>query len=131
MSTKITCAYKGDGQTELVHGPTGARISTDLPADNGGKGRTFSPTDLFASSLASCVLTIMAGLAERNGRDLSGTEVEIEKEMSANPRRVGRFALKIKFPAGVTAAERGKYLACVQACPVGKSLHPDVKVDVA
>jgi len=130
MSTKVTCIYKDDGQTELVHEPTGVKIQTDLPPDSGGKGRAFSPTDLFAASLASCILTIMGGVARRDGRDISGAEIEIEKEMASNPRRVGRFLLKLTLPAGTTAQEREKYLACVKACPVHRSLHPDIKVEL-
>ena len=129
MATVITCNYTGDNQTELVHGPTGARITTDLPPDNGGKGRTFSPTDLFAASLASCALTIMAKLAQREGADFSGAAIEVEKVMATEPpRRVAEFRLRVKLPQGIAPEKREKYLAGIKACPVHMSLHPDIKV---
>lgn len=129
MATKINCTYTSDNQTELTHGPTGARIATDLPPDNGGKGRTFSPTDLFASALASCALTIMGKIAQRDGVDFSGAQIEVEKEMSAEPpRRVAMFRLKAKLPPSLTGWQREKYLASIKTCPVHLSLHPDIKV---
>jgi uncharacterized OsmC-like protein len=130
MSCKISCTYEGDGQTALVHGPTGAQIKTDLPPDNGGKGRMFSPTDLFAASLGACILTIMGEAAKKHGHDLKGAGIEIEKEMSASPRRVGKIALKITLPAHLQEADKKRYLECVKACPVHRSLHPDIKVDI-
>jgi len=129
MSTKISCTYTSDNQTELVHGPTGARILTDLPPDNGGKGRAFSPTDLFAAALASCALTIMGKIALREGVDFSGAQLEVEKEMSAEPpRRVAAFRLKARLPQSLTPQQREKYLASIKTCPVHLSLHPEVKV---
>lgn len=68
--TEITCTYTGDGETALVHGPTGTTLKTDLPPDNGGKGRCFSPTDLLAAAFASCTLTIMGKMAAARGDDL-------------------------------------------------------------
>jgi len=129
MSTSIMCTYAGDNQTQLTHGPTGAKIMTDLPPDNGGKGRTFSPTDLFAASLASCALTIMGKLAQHEGTDFSGASIEVEKIMSPQPpRRVAEFRLKVTFPKGVAPDKREKYMAGIKACPVHLSLHPDIKV---
>ena len=81
--TAITCTYTGDGETELVHGPTGSTIQTDLPPDNGGKGRRFSPTDLLASAFASCVLTIMGKMAAARNENFAGARVEIEKIIRA------------------------------------------------
>jgi putative redox protein len=129
MAVKVTAKYLGDQQVELEHGPSGAKILTDLPADNGGRGRTFSPTDLFSSSLASCILAIMAKVAERDGIDFKGASIEIEKHMQENPRRVARFAGLIILPAGIPAKERAKLLECVKTCPVHRSLHPDIKVE--
>ena len=129
MEFKIHAVYAGDGQVELTHGLTGSRIMTDLPLDNGGKGRTFSPTDLAAAALASCVLTIMAKVAARDGITFDGTTFEIEKHMQESPRRIGRFTGWIKLPEGLSEKERAKLAACVQACPVGRSFHPDVKLD--
>ncbi|HNT97205.1 MAG TPA: OsmC family protein [Elusimicrobiales bacterium] len=129
MATEIKAEYIGDEQVRLTHGPTGAVIVTDLPPDNGGKGRMFSPTDLFASSLASCVLTIMAKVAARENIPFEGSSIDIVKEMTEAPRRVARFAARVKLPAGLAAPQREKLLACVKACPVHRSLHPDIKVE--
>ncbi|HOW89183.1 MAG TPA: OsmC family protein [Elusimicrobiales bacterium] len=129
MGVKIEAVYVGDQRVELTHGPSGERISTDLPEDNGGRGRTFSPTDLFACSLASCVLTIMAKVAERDGTDLKGASIEIEKSMGEGPRRITALTGTITLPAGITAAERARLAESVKACPVHRSLHPDIKVE--
>ena len=128
--TKITSVYLGDGQTELTHGPTGEKIRTDLPPDNGGKGRLFSPTDLLASAFASCVLTIMGKMAARTGDDLTGTSVEIDKVMADHPRRVGEFVLDITFPAHFTKEMKERYAAAANACPVHQTLRTDIKTTV-
>lgn len=128
--TKITSTYLGDGQTELTHGPTGAQIRTDLPPDNGGKGRMFSPTDLLAGAFASCVLSIMGKMAERAGEDLKDASIEIDKIMAANPRRVGEFILQITFPAHFTQEQKQRYAGAVNACPVHQTLREDVKITV-
>ncbi|MBI4801280.1 MAG: OsmC family protein [Elusimicrobia bacterium] len=129
MAVKVTAKYIGGQQVELEHGPSGGRILTDLPVDSGGKGRAFSPTDLLASSLASCILTVMAGVAERNGIEFKGAAIEIEKHMQESPRRISKFTGTIALPAGLDEKQREKLLACVKACPVGRSLHPDIKVE--
>ncbi len=131
MSTEISAEYVGDEQVRLTHGPTGAVIITDLPPDNGGKGRMFSPTDLFASALASCVLTIMAKVAARENIPFEGSSIVIVKEMSESPRRVAGFAARVKFLPGLSPVQRAKLMACVKACPVHRSLHPDIKVEFA
>ncbi|WP_424244784.1 putative OsmC-like protein [Elusimicrobium posterum] len=128
--SKILTVYKGDGQCDLVHEATNTVLSTDLPLDNGGKGRKFSPTDLFASSFAACVLTIMGKMAERKGDDFKEAAVEIEKIMVENPRRVGKFILNIKFPSNFTQEQKDFYLAAVKACPVHNSLNPNIEVEI-
>ena len=129
MSFKISAEYIGDDSVELTHGLSGSKMVTDLPPDNGGRGRTFSPTDLTAASVASCVLSIMAKLAAREGIKFEGASIEIEKQMQENPRRIARLAGVIGLPAGITAVQREKLLACVKACPVSRSLHPDIKLE--
>lgn len=129
MAVKITAKYIGGQQVELEHGPSGNKILTDLPADNGGQGRTFSPTDLFSSSLASCILTIMAKVAERDGLKFEGAAIEVEKHMQESPRRVAKFTGVISFPAGVDEKTGAKLLEFIKACPVHRSLHPDIKVE--
>ena len=128
--TAITCTYTGDGETELVHGPTGSTIQTDLPPDNGGKGRRFSPTDLLAAAFASCVLTIMGKMAAARKEQFEGARVEIEKRMAQNPRRVGEFVLKITFPAHFTPEQKKFYQTAANACPVHQTLREDVKITV-
>ncbi|MEI7529061.1 MAG: OsmC family protein [Elusimicrobiota bacterium] len=129
MSVKITASYLGDDKVELVHGPSGGRLVTDLPADNGGRGRAFSPTDLTAASVASCVLSIMSKLAAREGIKFEGAAIEIEKSMTENPRRIAALTGIVTLPAGLTALQREKLLACVKACPVSRSLHPEIKLE--
>lgn len=130
MDFKITARYVGDDYVELTHENTGSKIMTDLPPDNGGRGRTFSPTDLFAAANASCVLSIMQKFAAREGINFIGSSIEIQKIMSENPRRVAKFILDVKLPKGITELQREKLLACVKACPVGRSLHPEIAVEV-
>lgn len=126
----ITCVYNGDGQTTLRHTGNGFEITTDLPEDNGGKGRSFSPTDMFASSLGACALTIMGKMAESRGKDITGTQIEIEKVMGSEPRHVAKILLKFTFPENVDAEDRKKYVASIKTCPVHNSLGANVEVDV-
>lgn len=98
--TKMRTTYLGNLRTEILHEQSGNKIITDAPLDNHGKGEYFSPTDIFASSLASCMLTIMGISAQSYGFSIDGTEVEIEKEMAANPRRIARIVVDIRFPKG-------------------------------
>ena len=128
--TNILCTYHGDGQTSLKHSDNNVEIWTDLPTDNGGKGRHFSPTDLFASSLAACSLTIMGKMAESQGKSIAGTTVDVEKQMAANPRRVAKIVVKFTFPVTVEPEDRKKYLATVNICPVHNSLGKDVELEL-
>jgi len=128
--TLISCTYHGDGQTTLKHSGNQVEIRTDLPPDNGGKGRDFSPTDLFASSLGACAVTIMGKMAESQGKSIAGTRITIEKEMGANPRHIAKIILWFAFPESVDADDRTKYVASIKACPVHNSLGGNVKVEV-
>ncbi|MFA6318564.1 MAG: OsmC family protein [Elusimicrobiota bacterium] len=130
MAVTTKAVYAGDFRVELTHGPTGGIILTDLPVDNGGQGRGFSPTDLFAASLASCILTIMAKAVSSDGVDLAGASIAVEKTMREKPRMIASFSGTIRLPAGLSDKARAKVLACVEACPVHRSLHPDIKVDL-
>lgn len=131
MSVKVRARYLGDGGVELEHGPSRAKITTDLPADNGGRGRMFSPTDLLTGALASCILTIMAQAAEREGLDVKGASAEVEKEMSSAPRRVARFAGRIRLPGHLPPPQKERLRAFIKACPVGRSLHPDIAIELS
>jgi putative redox protein len=128
---EISVEYEGDLHCRLTHGPSGAVIVTDAPVDNEGKGEAFAPTDLLSASLGSCILTIMAIYARRNGIDLRGSRARVRKEMVADPiRRVGRLEVVIDLPAHIDAARRPALEKAGHSCPVERSLHPDVKVDV-
>lgn len=129
MAFKINAVYAGDDKVELTHGLSGSKMVTDLPPDNGGRGRTFSPTDLLTASVASCVLSIMAKLAAREAIKFEGASFEIEKHMQENPRRVARLTGVITLPPGLEPKQREKLLAAVKACPVSRSLHPEIKLE--
>lgn len=121
---QVKARYTGSKHCEILHLPSGSSISTDAPKDNHGKGETFSPTDLMAAALGSCILTIMAIMAEKDGVSIEGAEVLVTKEMLSNPRRIGRLPAEIKMPAGIPREYRRKLEAAAHACPVHQSL-PD------
>jgi putative redox protein len=130
MSTEIDIEYEGDLHCRLHHGPSGAEIVTDAPPDNQGKGEAFSPTDLLAASLGSCIITIMGIYARRKALDLKGSRVRVSKEMVHDPlRRVGRLVVEIDLPE-VDLTLRPALETAGHSCPVERSLHPDLKVDL-
>ena len=98
MSVKISGEYLGDKQCRLLHEPSGATLVTDAPKDNSGKGRDFSPTDLAGASMASCMMTIMAILAEREQVDLSGSSFSVVKHMNESPRRIAKLEVTFHLP---------------------------------
>jgi uncharacterized OsmC-like protein len=130
MSVGITGRYLGRKKTEMVHEPSGSSIVTEAPKDNGGEGLVFSPTDLIAAAFGSCVVTTIAIVAERSSLDITGTHFRVEKEMQQDPRRVGSIPLSVHLPAHLTQTERNKLELAGRACPVHKSLHPDVRADI-
>lgn len=129
---KMRVTYQGDKHCELQHLPSGSVIATDAPTDNGGRGEKFSPTDLLGAALGSCILTTMAIFAEKEGRsiDLEGSTAEVVKEMNSQPRRVGALHVKLSLPAHVAEADRRLLQTVADACPVSRSLHPDLKLQV-
>jgi putative redox protein len=133
MSVQIDVAYEGQLHCRATHGPSGATLATDAPVDNGGKGEAFSPTDLLATALGACVLTIMGLVAQRHGIDLAGTTVRVVKEMAAQPvRRIGSLRTVVTLPAGLklSAEDRKRLQAGAATCPVRQSLHPDIAVPI-
>lgn len=126
----ITARYEGDLSTTATHGPSGATIRTDAPKDNEGQGRFFSPTDLVASALGSCMLTIMGIVARRHELDIRGTTVKVEKEMNLNPRRIGKLSVVIRVPGILTAEQKQLLENAAHNCPVHKSMHPDVAMPI-
>lgn len=130
--TKMLTIYKGNLRNEVTHLQSGTKIITDAPLDNHGKGESFSPTDLFASSLGCCMLTIMGISAESYGFSIDGATIETEKIMGTDPRRVVELKLNITMPQGVKYTDQQKRLidSAIRTCPVANSLHPDIRKSI-
>jgi len=128
---EIQIAYQGQLRCRAVHGPSGTALETDAPADNMGKGEKFSPTDLVATALGTCILTILGIQARKRGLDLGPAAATVRKEMTADPvRRIGRLSVTVRVPADLPEEERRRLEAAAHTCPVGMSLHPDVQVAI-
>ena len=128
---EIDIEYEGDLHCQLTHAPSGATIGTDAPTDNQGKGEAFGPSDLVAASLGSCMMTVMGIFARRKEIDLRGSRVRVRKEMIAGPqRRIGRLEVVFELPGHIDMTHRAALESAAHTCPVERSLHPDVKVDV-
>lgn len=128
-TSKIT--YTGNLRTTSVHLKSGKEIITDAPTDNQGKGEAFSPTDLLATSLGNCMLTVVGIAARTHGFNIDGTTAEITKVMAENPRRVGEIHVKLQFPANnYTDKEKAIIERTAKTCPVSYSLHPDIKQEI-
>ena len=126
--TKMKTLYLGGLRTEIEHLQSGNKVITDAPLDNNGKGEYFSPTDLFASSLGSCMLTIMGISANSYGFSIDGTTVETERIMGTNPRRVVEIVVTLNFPKNDYTPQQKRLIeASAKTCPVANSLHPDIK----
>lgn len=135
MSVEIDIVYEGQLRCVATHGPSGVKLTTDAPVDNQGRGESFSPTDLVATALGSCLMTIMGIVAQRGNLDLTGTRVHVVKAMIQQPvRRIGHLAVTITIPAdkaaNISTADRSKLEAAAKACPVHKSIHPDVQMPI-
>lgn len=130
--TKIKTVYLGSLRTEAEHIQSGNKVITDAPLDNNGKGEFFSPTDLLATALGSCMLTIMGISANAYGFNVEGTRVETEKIMGTDPRRVVEIKIDIYFPEGSNYTDQQKRLieSSARTCPVANSLHPDLKKNI-
>jgi uncharacterized OsmC-like protein len=126
--TTIKSKYLGDLRTECIHLQSGNKIFTDAPTDNRGKGEAFSPTDLLASSLGSCIMTIMGIVARDNNIDITGTELDITKIMASDPRRVSEVVVEFNFPDKEYTDEEKKIIESVAGTsPVPLSVHLDMK----
>jgi uncharacterized OsmC-like protein len=128
-----TVVYEGNLRTVCSHLKSGTEIQTDAPPDNQGKGERFSPTDLLATSLGACMMTIMGIKARDMEVDLVDTKIDIEKIMASDPRRVGGINLTFHFPETLQVDEKQKTILerAANTCPVIHSLHPDIVVNVA
>ena len=122
--------YKNNLRTEAQHIASGQKIITDAPVDNNGKGEAFSPTDLVATALASCMITIMAIAAEKNGINISETSASVKKIMGTNPRTISDIVIEIKMNKDLALKDRKRLEKAALACPVHKSLHPDMNKEI-
>jgi len=123
--------YQGDLHCKAVHGPSGTVLTTDAPKDNQGRGESFSPTDLVATALGSCMLSVMGIMARSLQIDISGSTATVEKEMASAPvRMIHQLAVKIHVPHALSAEHQQKLEKAAHTCPVHKSLHPDVQMPI-
>lgn len=125
--------YEGDLRTTCTHLQSSSGIETDAPTDNHGKGERFSPTDLMATSLATCMLTVMGIKARTMDLDMAGMKAEVEKIMKTEPRRVGAINVSFQIPESLQQLEEKEKTILKNTaltCPVAQSLHPDLAVSV-
>jgi uncharacterized OsmC-like protein len=127
-----TVIYEGDLRTVATHLQSGNSIETDAPTDNNGKGERFSPTDLVATALGSCMTTIMGMRAREMNLDIRGTKIDIEKIMKSDPRRIGGINLTIHLPAKLVTNEKQRKILekAAHTCPVLYSIHPDIELNI-
>ncbi|MEB3305268.1 MAG: OsmC family protein [Cyanobacteriota bacterium] len=122
--TTIQCLYGGELRCTARHEPSGSQLDTDAPTDNQGKGERFSPTDLVATALATCILTVMGIVAQRHGWSLEGTTARVEKTMtSSGVRKIALLEVWITLPAGLEEEARALLQQAGEGCPVKRSLE--------
>lgn len=127
----IQVEYEGDLHCKAVHGPSRAELNTDAPVDNQGRGENFSPTDLVATALGTCMLTVMGILARTLKIDIAGATATVDKEMSATaPRRIDTLRVKIHVPQTLSPEDQQKLERAAHTCPVHKSLHPEIDTPI-
>ena len=126
-----TVTYLGNLRTESVHIPSNEKIVTDAPIDNNGKGEAFSPTDLVASSLSSCILTVIGIVSKKINYDLTNSKSSVKKIMGDKPRRIVEIEVKIKFSKSTDSKTKSIIEKTALNCPVAKSLHPDIKQNIS
>jgi putative redox protein len=129
--TLIDSVYLGELRCHSSHGPSGSTLDTDAPTDNQGKGERFSPTDLVATALSSCMLTIMGIVAERHGWSLEGCSARVEKTMTSEPpRRIALLTVWVTLPDGLSEQQRAVLQRAAEACPVKRSLEGAVPMQL-
>lgn len=127
MAVSISVEYEGGLRCRATHGPSVNQLVTDAPVDNHGKGESFSPTDLVATALATCMATVIGIKAQQKGYDMAGMKVSVEKHMSADsPRRIVRLPVTIEIPLPESHPDRPVLEATALGCPVHHSVHPDI-----
>ncbi len=128
---RIQTEYQGDLHCTSVHTPSKTELATDAPVDNQGRGESFSPTDLVATSLGTCMLTTMGIVAKTLNFDLTGASATVDKEMSSTPpRKINRLTVAIRVPRTASPEERQRLENAAHTCPVKKSLHPDIETPI-
>jgi len=128
---RIEMEYQGDLHCASVHAPSKTELATDAPVDNQGRGESFSPTDLIATSLGTCMLTTMGIVARTLNVDLSGTTATVDKEMSSTPpRRINRLIVAIRVPQTTSPENRQRLEQAAYKCPVKMSIHPDIETPI-
>ncbi len=132
MTATIKGTYKGELRNELTHLQSKNTLLTDAPTDNHGKGESFSPTDLVCGALAACMMTIMGVTAQAHNFNIDGTGYEVKKTMAADPRRIGQIDIVFNFPPrDYTQKQQTMLWKAAETCPVAKSLHPDIIVNIS
>jgi uncharacterized OsmC-like protein len=127
---RIDATYDGNLRCTATHEPSGAKLITDAPVDNMGKGESFSPTDLLATSMLTCVMTIVAIRADSKEIDVSGMTGSVEKTMAASPRRVAKLEIVINLPSGISMDDRAWLITEGCNCPVCVSVSESMEVEV-
>ena len=123
----LSSVYEGGLRCRATHAPSGTSLVTDAPVDNHGKGESFSPTDLVATALGACMMTIMGIVAERHGVNLVGMTAETVKEMTKEPpRRIASLRTRLTIPLPADHPQRAALEQAARTCPVHKSLHPEI-----
>jgi putative redox protein len=122
----VTIRYEGELRCAAVHEASGAALHTDAPKDNQGLGRSFSPTDLVATALGSCMATIMGIHAARHDIDLVGMTITVEKKMTDAPRRIAALPVVITVPGPIEARHQDALRRAAESCPVHRSLHEEI-----
>ncbi len=129
MNFTAKTTYIGGLRTEAIHLKSGTQMVTDAPVDNQGKGESFSPTDMVATAMGSCMLTIMGIKARDKNIDIEGATIEVLKTMASNPRRISKLDIKMTMPSKSFSDKDKKILEhAAQTCPVGNSLHSDIEI---
>lgn len=128
---KYKISYSGELRTQIEHEGSGERIQTDAPKDNNGEGRYFSPTDLVAASLVSCMITIIGITARTHDVTLHEIEATVEKIMASGPRRIAEVLVELRIKSNATERQRSILQEAARNCPVAKSLHPELRQHVS
>ena len=127
---RIEATYDGNLRCTATHGPSGTQLITDAPVDNKGKGESFSPTDLLATSMLTCIMTIVAIRADSRGLDVLGMSGSVEKTMAANPRRISKLEVIVNLPQNLGMEDRAWLITEGCNCPVCVSISESTEVDV-